>query len=97
MSLQPHLLPRNVFDNYLHITKLSICILLISVSSRKLRAYVFTFIFPILGLLWFQRGELRLSGNHTVTEYEMSSKPYSQKSGLKNHTNQRILQVMTRL
>ena len=40
-------------------------------------------------------GELRLSGNHTVTEYEMSGKPYSQKSGLKNHTNGRIFQVMT--
>ena len=26
-------------------------------------------------------GELRLSGNHTVTEYEMSGEPYSQKSG----------------
>ena len=24
--------------------------------------------------------ELRLSGNHTVTEYEMSGEPYSQKS-----------------
>ena len=23
----------------------------------------------------------RMSGNHTVTEYEMSDKPYSQKSG----------------
>ena len=43
-----------------------------------------------------KRGELRLSGNHTVTEYEMSGKPYSQKSGLKNHTNERIFQVMTR-
>ena len=42
-------------------------------------------------------GELRLSGNHTVTEYEMSGKPYSQKSGLKNHTNERIFQVMARL
>ena len=42
------------------------------------------------------RGELRLSGNHTVTEYEMSGKPYSQKSGLKNHTNERMFQVMTR-
>ena len=41
-------------------------------------------------------GELRLSGNHTVTEYEMSGKPCSQKSGLKNHTNGRIFQVMTR-
>ena len=41
-------------------------------------------------------GELRLSGNHTVTEYEMSGKPYSQKSGLKNHTNEQIFQVMTR-
>ena len=40
--------------------------------------------------------DLRLSGNHTVEEYEMSGKPYSQKSGLKNHTNDRILQVMTR-
>ena len=35
-------------------------------------------------------GELRLSGNHTVTEYEMSGKPYSQKNGLKNHTNERF-------
>ena len=26
-------------------------------------------------------GELRLSENHTVTEYEMSGEPYSQKSG----------------
>ena len=41
-------------------------------------------------------GELSLSGNHTVTEYEMSGKPYSQKSGLKNHTNELIFQVMTR-
>ena len=40
--------------------------------------------------------ELRLSGNHTVTEYEMSRKPYSQKSGLKIHTNELIFQVMTR-
>ena len=43
-----------------------------------------------------ETGELRLSGNHTVTEYEMSGKPYSQKSGLKNHTNERIFRVMTR-
>ena len=41
-------------------------------------------------------GELRLSGNHTVTEYEMSAKPYSQKSRFKNHTNEQIFQVMTR-
>ena len=39
--------------------------------------------------------EIRFSRNHTVTEYEMS-KPYSQKNGLKNHTNERIFQVMTR-
>ena len=26
-----------------------------------------------------EKGELRLSGNHTVTEYEMSGEPYSQK------------------
>ena len=42
-------------------------------------------------------GELSLSGKHTVTENEISGKPYSQKSGLKNHTNERIFQVMTRL
>ena len=30
-----------------------------------------------------------------MTDYEMSGKPYSQKSGLKNHTNERIFQVMT--
>ena len=44
----------------------------------------------------FFGGELRLSGNYTVTEYEMIGKPCSQKSGLKNHTNERIFQVMTR-
>ena len=41
--------------------------------------------------------ELRLSGNHTVMEYEMQGKRYSQKSGLKIHTNEQIFQVMTRL
>ena len=40
-------------------------------------------------------GELRLSGNHTVTEYEMSGEPYSQKSGWIIHSNERIFQVMT--
>ena len=39
-------------------------------------------------------GELRLSGNHTVTEYEISGEPYSQKSGWIKHTNERIFQVM---
>ena len=34
---------------------------------------------------------------HTVTEYEMSGKPYSQKSGLKNYTNERMFQVITSL
>ena len=32
-----------------------------------------------------ERGELGLSGNHTVTEFEMSVEPYSQKSGWINH------------
>ena len=41
------------------------------------------------------RGELRLSGNHTVTEYEMSGEAYSQKSGWIIHSNERIFQVMT--
>ena len=40
------------------------------------------------------RSELRLSGNHTVTEYEMSGEPYSQKSERINHLNERIFQVM---
>ena len=40
-------------------------------------------------------GELCLSGNHTVTEYEMSGEPYSQKSGEINHSNERFFQVMT--
>ena len=40
-------------------------------------------------------GELHLSGNHTVTEYEMSGEPYSHKSGWINHSNERISQVMT--
>ena len=40
-------------------------------------------------------GELRLSGKHTVTEYEMSGEPYSQKSGWIIHSNERIFQVMT--
>ena len=39
-------------------------------------------------------GELHLSGNHTVTEYEISGEPYSQKSGWINHSNERISQVM---
>ena len=39
-------------------------------------------------------GELRLSGNHTVTEYEMSGEPYSQKRGWIKHSNERIFQVM---
>ena len=33
-------------------------------------------------------GELLLSGNHTVTEYEMSGEPYSQKSGWIIHSNE---------
>ena len=40
-------------------------------------------------------GELCLSGNHTVTEYEMSGESYSQKSGWKIHSNERIFKVMT--
>ena len=40
-------------------------------------------------------GELRLSGNHTVTEYEMSGDLYSQKSGWIKHSNERTFQVMT--
>ena len=39
--------------------------------------------------------ELRLSGNHTVMEYEMSREPYSQKSGWIIHSNEQIFQVMT--
>ena len=41
------------------------------------------------------RGELRLSRTHTLTEYEMSGEPYSQESGLINHSNVQIFQVMT--
>ena len=33
---------------------------------------------------------LRLSGNHTVTECEMSGEPYSQKSGWKNYSGNDI-------
>ena len=40
-------------------------------------------------------GELRSSGNHTVTEHERSGEPYSQKSGWINHSNERVFQVMT--
>ena len=40
-------------------------------------------------------GKLGLSGNHTVTEFEMSGKPYSQKRGWINHSNEPIFQVMT--
>ena len=35
------------------------------------------------------------SGNHAVAVYEMSGKPYSQKSGCINHSYERIFQVMT--
>ena len=44
-------------------------------------------------LIYSPKGELRLSGNHTMTVYKISGKPYSQKSGLKNHTNEQIFQV----
>ena len=37
-------------------------------------------------------GNLRLSGNHTVKEYEMSGEPYSQKGGWIIHSNERIFQ-----
>ena len=40
-------------------------------------------------------GKLGLGGNHTVIEYEMSGKPYSQKSEWINHSNEPIFQVMT--
>ena len=40
-------------------------------------------------------GELCLSENHTMTGYEMSGEPHSQKSGWINHSNERIFQVMT--
>ena len=36
--------------------------------------------------LW--RGQLRLSENHTVTEYEKSGESYSQKSGWIKHSNE---------
>ena len=36
-------------------------------------------------------GELLLSGNHTVKEHEMSGKPYSQKRGWINHSNEQLL------
>ena len=39
-------------------------------------------------------GELRLGGSHTVTEYEMSGEPYSQKSGWIKHSNERTFHVM---
>ena len=38
-------------------------------------------------------GELRLSGNHAVTEYEMSGEQSN--SGWLNNSNERIFQVMT--
>ena len=41
-------------------------------------------------------GELRLNGNHTVTEYGMSGEPYSYMlSRWIIHSNVRIFQVMT--
>ena len=45
---------------------------------------------------WLQviMGELRLSGNHTVTEYEKSGESYSQKSAWIKHSKERIFQVM---
>ena len=39
-------------------------------------------------------GELRLSGNHTLTEYEMSGELYSQKGEWIIHSNEGIFQVM---
>ena len=39
-------------------------------------------------------GGLPLSGNHTVTGYEMSGEPYSQKNGSINRSNSRIFQPL---
>ena len=46
--------------------------------------------------LWCEYlGKLRLRGNHTVTENEMSGDPYNQKCGWINHSNELVFQVMT--
>ena len=39
MSLKLYLLPRNIFDKYLHIAQKHI--------SQNVRAYIFTFILPL--------------------------------------------------
>ena len=48
---------------------------------------IFTILHSKLLFVWtFEKlGELCLSGNHTMTEYEMSGEPYSQRSEWMKH------------
>ena len=57
----------------------------------RLLPYLVTYNEPGIGH-W---GELCLSGNHTVTEFETRVETYSQKSGWINHSNEQIFKVMT--
>ena len=41
-------------------------------------------------LSFISRGELHLSGNHTVTEYIMSGNPCNQKNRWINHSNEQL-------
>ena len=51
--------------------------------------YIKSILFPVFTL----SGKLPLSTNHTLTEYEMSGEPYSQKSIWMNHSNERNLYI----
>ena len=67
-------------------TNVSNCLFDLGVKGQGLTTLIFRiFILPevcrSITIKRFIPGELRLSGNHTVTEYEMSGEPYSEKSG----------------
>ena len=64
------------------------CIFLPNLVAAELPLIVCNLSTALKAVLYL--GELRLSGNHTVTEYEMNGEPYSQKSGWKKHSNERI-------
>ena len=50
-------------------------------AYRKLDWLKLFYLFITLSCILLLTDELRLSANHTVTEYEMSGEPYNQKSG----------------
>ena len=73
------------FFNIFGASSASVCLLIVAMDRYILVCH------PVV---CDKMGELRLSGNNTVTEYETSGESYSQKSGWIKHSNELIFQVM---